>query len=263
MRPPAGGLPFARRRPASYALGMDDAPRIGVTLWGDVAEAAAGRYLGRVAEAGATPVVLDASNAGRTRDIVATLDALMLTGGIDVDPARYGAARHAKVKETDPARDAMELAALDAALARDVPVLAICRGHQLLNVGFGGALLQHIDSGEHRADYRTAGYPSRWHDVTVEGATRLAVACAATRFEINSRHHQAVTEETRAAGLRAVAWADDHGRALIEGLESEQHRWVVGVQWHPERPEEHRPAFAPVSRRLFDAFVGEAARVRA
>ncbi len=242
---------------------MAGQPRIGVTLWDDVAPAAAERYVGRVAEAGATPVTLDASNAGGIRELALTLDALMLTGGIDVDPARYGAERHPKVKEIDAARDRMELEALEAALNRDIPVLAICRGHQLLNVGFGGALLQHIDSGEHRADYRTEGYPSRWHAVTVAEGTRLAAATGEPRFEINSRHHQAVTEDTRAAGLRAVAWADDHGRALVEGLESEQHRWVVGVQWHPERPEEHHPAFAPLSRRLFAAFVREAARVRA
>lgn len=242
---------------------MAEQPTVGVTLWDDVAPAAAERYVARVAEAGATPVALDASNAGRTAELARALDGLVLTGGIDVDPACYGAKRHPKVKEVDSARDRMELAALEAALARDIPVLAICRGHQLLNVGFGGALLQHIDSGEHRADYRAEGYPSRWHDVTVADGTRLAAAIGVRRFEINSRHHQAVTEDTRASGLRAVAWADDHGNALVEGLESEQHRWVVGVQWHPERLEEHHAAFAPLSRRLFDAFVAEVARVRA
>jgi putative glutamine amidotransferase len=156
----------------------------------------------------------------------------------------------------------MELEYLEQALKRDIPVLAICRGHQILNVGFGGALLQHIDSGEHRADFRTPGYPSRWHDLEIAEDSRLAAALGATKLEINSRHHQAVQAASLASGLRPVAFAADHGGELIEGMESEQHRWVVGVQWHPERPEEHKPAFAPIMRRLFEAFVAQAVALR-
>jgi putative glutamine amidotransferase len=185
----------------------------------------------------------------------------MLTGGVDVDPARYGADRHPKVKSTHAARDEMEIAYLQAAAARDIPVLAICRGHQLLNVAFGGTLLQHIESGEHRADVRAEGMPSRWHDVQVEPTTRLADILGATHFRINSRHHQAVRAEDVAPGLRPVAYADDDGTQLIEGVESEAHRWLFGVQWHPERPESQEPDFAPRMRRLFAAFVA-AARVR-
>jgi putative glutamine amidotransferase len=238
-------------------------PRIGVTRWEDVPGEAVDRYWDRLKEAGAEVVDLDEGAADRISELAPQLDALMLTGGIDVDPAIYGAAeRHEKVRETAPDRDRMELAYLEAALRRDNPVLAICRGHQVLNVGFGGQLLQHIDSGEHRADYRTEGYPSRWHDVRVVGDARLAAALGATSLEINSRHHQAVTADVLAAGLRPVAWADDHGRDLVEGMESAEHQWVVGVQWHPERLEEHRPAFAPVMRRLFAAFVAEARKAR-
>lgn len=233
--------------------------RIGVTRWDDVPVEARDRYWTRVVEAGGEVVDLNEAAVGRVAEIAPSLDALMLTGGIDVDPARYGAERHAKVKETDPNRDALELEYLEGALARDIPVLAICRGHQVLNVGFGGSLLQHIESGEHRADFRTEGYPSRWHDLRIEEGSRLATAMDATHIEINSRHHQAVTTDTLASGLRPVAWAEDHGRDLVEGMESLQHRWVVGVQWHPERPEEQRTAFAPVMRRLFAAFL-EAAR---
>jgi gamma-glutamyl-gamma-aminobutyrate hydrolase PuuD len=239
-----------------------EAPRIGVTRWEDVPGEAADRYWSRVVEAGGEVVDLDASSASRVGELAASLDGLVLTGGIDVDPTCYGAERHVKVKETDPARDSMELAFLDAALARDVPVLAICRGHQLLNVGFGGALLQHIDSGEHRADYRAEGYPSRWHDLRLESPSRLE-AIFGDAVEINSRHHQAVTRDTLAAGLRPVAWSDDHGRDLVEGVESLQHSWVIGVQWHPERLEPHKPHFAPAQRRLFEAFVAAARRVRA
>lgn len=242
---------------------MSEAPRIGVTSWGDMAAEALDRYQARVREAGGEVIDLDEAAAGRTADLAPSLDALMLTGGLDVDPATYGATRHVKVKETSRDRDAMELAFLEAALRRDIPVLAICRGHQLMNVGFGGTLLQHIDSGEHRADFATPGYPSRWHRVRLSGATRLSAAYGALEFEVNSRHHQAVTMVHLASGLRPIAFADDHGTGLVEGSESEEHRWVVSVQWHPERPEAQAAGFAPLMRRLFDAFIAEARKVRA
>lgn len=243
---------------------MSVRPRIGVTRWEDVPGEAVDRYWSRVREAGAEVVDLDESSAASIARTAPSLDGLVLTGGIDVDPSNYHAPeRHPKVKETSPARDDAELAYLDAALRRDIPVLAICRGHQLLNVGLGGSLLQHIESGEHRADYRTEGYPSRWHDLRILDGTRLAAALGHTSIEINSRHHQAVRAADLAPGLRPVAFADDHGEDLIEGAESLRHRWVVGVQWHPERAEDHRPAFHPLMRRLFDAFVREAADVRA
>jgi putative glutamine amidotransferase len=242
---------------------MAERPRIGVTRWEDVPDEARDRYWARVEEAGGEVVDIDERTAGCVAEIAPTLDALVLTGGIDVDPSRYGdGERHPKVKETAPARDDMELAYLRAACDRDIPVLAICRGHQVLNVGFGGRLLQHIDSGEHRADYRTEGYPSRWHDLTIDQDSLLADIFGATRLRINSRHHQAVTMNKLGAGLRPVAFADDHGRSLVEGMESEQHRWVVGVQWHPERPEPQEPGFAPAMRRLFAALIAQTERIR-
>lgn len=236
---------------------MNTKPRIGVTRWDDVPPEARDRYWARLTESGAEVIDLDEAAVGRVAELAPTLDALLLTGGIDVDPTVYGAERHVKVKETARERDEMELAYLSAALERDIPVLAICRGHQLLNVGFGGALLQHVESGVHRADLRTEGYPSRWHDARIEPGSKLSAALGQTALEINSRHHQAVTASTLGAGLRPVAWAHDDGGELIEGMESEQHRWVVGVQWHPERPEDHHPAFAPGMRKLFDAFVAQ------
>ena len=243
---------------------MTDLPRIGVTRWDDVPSEARDRCWARTREAGGEVIDLNEGAAGRAAEIGPTLEALVLTGGIDVDPETYRATgRHPKVKETAPGRDAMELSFLEHALKRDIPVLAICRGHQLLNVGFGGALLQHVESGEHRADFRTPGYPSRWHDLQIAEDSRLAEALGATSIEINSRHHQAVHAATLGEGLRPVAFAADLVGELIEGVESREHRWVVGVQWHPERLEEHKPAFAPMMRRLFDAFVVQAQKVRA
>jgi len=241
----------------------DRMPRVGVTRWEDVAGEAVDRYWSRVREAGGEVVDLSQETAGRAADLARGIDALMITGGVDVDPARYGAERHPKVRQTHPERDEMESACIEAALERDIPVLAICRGHQLLNVVLGGTLLQHIDSGEHRADLRAPGMPSRWHEVAVEEGSRLAGVLGATRFAINSRHHQAVRPEDLAPGLAPVAFADDHGRTLIEGFEGERYSWLIGVQWHPERPEEHEPSFAPRMRRLFDAFVTAARGVRA
>src|SRR5205823_6451828 len=194
----------------------EDRPLVGVTRWEDVPGEVVDRYWARVREAGGVVLDLNEELAGNVTEAAARIDGLMLTGGVDVDPARYGTDRHPKVRQTHPERDAMEVACLEAALRRDIPVLAICRGHQLLNVAFGGTLLQHIESGEHRADYRSEGYPSRWHELRITPATRLAEVLGATTFETNSRHHQAVRASDLAVGLHALAFADDDGDDLVE-----------------------------------------------
>ena len=178
--------------------------RIGITRWEDIPGERFEAYCERVSEAGAEPVELSGPDAD-----VATLDGLIVTGGLDVEPERYGEMRHPKVKQTDPARDEFELAVLRDALAADLPVLAICRGHQLLNVAFGGRLLQHIEDGSHRADFHTPTAPSRWHTVRVEPGCRLRAILGAGEIEVNSRHHQAVLPETLAAGLTPVAFSPD------------------------------------------------------
>lgn len=222
-------------------------PRIGVTRWEDVPGEKIEAYRARVREAGGEPLDLDGNEA-----LSAGFDALILTGGIDVAPQRYGEQPHAKVKLFDSARDAFEEAALRIALERDRPVLAVCRGHELLNVAFGGTLLQHIDSGEHRAHLSQEGQPSRWHTVQLEPTSRLRRILGADVVEVNSRHHQAVLPETLAPGLTVAATSPD---GLIDAVESQAHRWVIGVQWHPERPEPEHPAFAPMCRPLFAALV--------
>jgi putative glutamine amidotransferase len=174
---------------------------------------------------------------------VAALDGvrgLVLTGGEDVAPARYGAAPHSKLEATDPDRDAAEVALIAAAATRGVPILAICRGIQILNVALGGTLYQDLDS-ERPGLIAHAGDASR-HAVRVEAGSlleRTLGACAAT---VNSRHHQAIRD--LAPGLRAVAWAED---GVIEGAEpsSPSAPWTLAVQWHPEDLTE---------RALFDGF---------
>ena len=229
-------------------------PRIGVTRWEDVLGERIEDYWECIDAAGGTALDL------HLKGDVGELDGLILTGGYDVDPAAYGEERHSKVKLVDPARDAFEFALLRAALERDLPVLAVCRGNQLLNVALGGGLLQHIDDRSHVADYRTEGYPSRWHPVRLEPGSRLAAIMGESEVIVNSRHHQAVTSNRLAPGLRAVALAPD---GIVEATESREHRWALGVQWHPERPEHEHPHFAPQSRRLFQALVREAAAVSA
>ncbi|HXF50125.1 MAG TPA: gamma-glutamyl-gamma-aminobutyrate hydrolase family protein [Dehalococcoidia bacterium] len=234
-------------------------PRIGVTRWEDVVGERISAYHERVREAGGVEVDLGPERAcASAAALVPELDGLVLTGGVDIDPSQYGAAPHPKTNRPRPERDAFERALLEEALARDLPVLAICRGHQLLNVVCGGALLQHIEDGSHRADYRA--HPdgvSRKHPVALTG--RLADIFGAWELVVNSRHHQAVTRETLAPGLRPLATSPDE---LVEAVELTGRRWVIGVQWHPERPEPEIPGFAEASRRLFAAFLEAAASGR-
>jgi putative glutamine amidotransferase len=218
--------------------------KVGVTRWEDIAGESIERYWQRLRDAGLEPADL--------RDTTASLDGLsglVLTGGIDIDPARYGAKRHEKVRRIDPERDEFELGLLGRALSLDMPVLAICRGHQLLNVCRGGPLLQHIEGDSHRADYATEGYPSRSHEVTLLDGSRLRDWYGGERLLVNSRHHQAVTATSVAPGLKVTALSDD---GMVEGSESAGHTWVVSVQWHPERDEPQLDGFAASGRRLFE-----------
>ncbi len=175
---------------------------------------------------------------------VAALDAvrgLVLTGGEDVDPARYGATPHPKLEPTDPARDAAELALIAAARQRRLPILAICRGIQILNVALGGTLYQDLDS-ERPGPIVHSGGDERRHAIRVEPDSLLARTLGTEQATVNSRHHQAIRD--LAPGLRAVGWADD---GLIEAVEPADRGapWMLAVQWHPEDLNE---------RALFDGF---------
>lgn len=209
---------------------------------------------------------IDVCEAGRG---MSEFTGLVITGGRDIDPALYGEPRSPYTQEPNPERDLLDFALLREALERDLPVLAICRGHQVLNVCLGGRLLQHVQA-PLLHDAGGADRPSRWHAITLTKAGRLAEALGMpdadrlalapppfTSLEVNSRHHQAVTAEGLAPGLHAVAWSED---GLIEAVECEGRRWVVGVQWHPERPEPDHPHFQYLSQRLFAAFAASVRR---
>ena len=182
----------------------------------------------------------------------ADVDGLCLAGGPDIAPSRYGESDPTHLaKEPDLERDDLEFDAIDAALRRDIPVLGICRGFQLINVALGGRLVLNVD------DHEPEDLDSvrLHHDVAIDPSSKLAAASGRGLLEVNSRHHQAVTSKELAPSLHATATVGD----LIEAFESDEHRWVVGVQWHPERIGKDQ-GMSPEVEGVFDAFVQEAAR---
>jgi putative glutamine amidotransferase len=246
-----------------------DRPRIGVPFR-TAAEENAGEakrhkitnYYRAVEEAGGevVPVSLHLS-AGERKRLAESLDGVVLPGSpADVDPARYGASRHAASHEADKQREDTDYALLDDAFASGKPVLAICYGTQLLNVCLGGSLYQDIAGElhspiEHSKDGLPSGAPDPVHPARIESGgeiAQLAAACgfqsAGGRFEaqVNTSHHQAIRDPGR--GLRVAAYAPD---GVIEAVEHEPHKhWVIGVQWHPERM-----AADALSRALFRALI--------
>jgi gamma-glutamyl-gamma-aminobutyrate hydrolase PuuD len=207
-------------------------------------------YVDAVARHGGNPVLVHVNTPAEERSrLFDTMDGLLLSGGAgDIDPALYGEATGG-ARNVDRARDDMELAAWRAAEQRWIPVLGICRGHQIINVFSGGGLIQDVPS--------HAGTPygqgeALVHDLDIDPDSKLARAIAEAapngfaateqadsilELAVNSFHHQAIDESRLARGLRAVAWAHSEAGRLVEGLESREDRWVVGVQCHPERLE--------------------------
>lgn len=223
-----------------------------ITSWTAGALAVPRGYTDALDRAGAQPVVVPPplDGAADATILLEPFAGLVLTGGADVDPARYGQAPHPSVYGADQSLDAFEVALVDAALAKGVPVLAICRGHQLLNVALGGTLDQHITDHPGLVDH---GAPASGpgggvdHAVSIEAGSRLAEALGVTRCSVRSHHHQAVAD--LAPKARATAWADD---GINEAFELDE-GWVVAVQWHPEVT----AGDDPTQQRLFDAFTAE------
>ena len=208
------------------------------------------KYHDRVRESGGEPVDLHPALGAPYARLIEGLDGVVICGGPDVNPSIYGQEPHPETAGIDDGRDALEIAMITEAMARDLPVFAICRGHQILNVALGGPLLQHIEGDSHRAHDGGAG-DSRFHDLLIEPGTKLHALLGQERMETNSRHHQAVTTDGIAPGLLPTAFSPD---GLVEAMEHPAYRWVVGVQWHPER-DEVKDAFRP----LFADFVAQAA----
>ena len=195
-------------------------------------------YSRRVDEAGGLPLVLPASEAG-TGDperVLDLLDGLLLAGGGDVDPATYGAEPEPQTANTRIERDRFELALARAALARDLPLLGICRGLEILNVACGGTLEQHLPDAE--LHLHTPGRFSD-HDVKLEPGSLAARTIGAERATVRSHHHQGVGQ--LGEGLVASGWAEPGG--AIEAVENPDRRWALGVLWHAEE-EQPSPVLA-------------------
>src|SRR5918999_2859320 len=227
------------------------------TVWDNEAFLLARAYIDAIQAAGGLAYMIppDACTPAEPDAVLDSLDALVLAGGADVDPASYGAQPHRCTTGTRPERDAAEIPLARRALERDLPLLGICRGMQLLNVALGGTLIQHLPDdvghGDHR---RTLGsFDDADHDVRLAPGTLAADACGELTHATKSHHHQGVAE--LGDGLVASGWSvlDD----LVEAVEAPDARWALGVQWHPEVD----PA-SPVVAALVDEAAEPAVRPR-
>jgi putative glutamine amidotransferase len=225
--------------------------------WTRNAYASPQNYADALARAGARPMVVPPVRAGSAAEWLDGVDGLVLSGGGDVDPARYGKEPHPQEYGVESDVDQFELDLLGAALDRGLPVLAVCRGAQLLNVAFGGTLHQHLAATGGLLDH---GVPSTrkpsHHRVRIVAGSQLAAALGVEAATVASIHHQAI--DIVADELTVTARAPD---GMVEAIEPREpgSAWVVGVQWHPEWTADRDP----IQQRLFDCFVAEARDRRA
>jgi putative glutamine amidotransferase len=203
-------------------------------------------YVRAVEAAGGRPLLVPPSEEG-VGETLDALDGLIVSGGPDVDPSLYGQEAHAATAGVHEERDRGELALLTAALERDLPVLAVCRGSQLLNVARGGDLVQHLPDVLGKETHKHTPGAFADHGVTVAQGTRLG-ALMGERAPVKSHHHQGLGRI--GDGLVESAWAED---GTVEGLEDPERRFALGVLWHPEEGEDAA---------LFRALVDEARRYR-
>jgi len=230
-------------------------PSIGLTcnvetirygLWTEPAAMVPLAYVKAVARAGGRPLLLaptpaDLDDPGELLDI---LDGVLITGGADLDPAAYGADPHPETAATSAERDAFELLLVREAAERDMPCLGICRGMQVVNVAYGGALDQHLPDGLEHDIHRGDGGAFADHRVDVEPGSLAAVAAGGTSVAVRSYHHQGVGR--LGDGLRVTGRAEGDG--TVEAIEDAGRRFMLGVLWHPEEDE---------ADRLIGAFVRE------
>jgi putative glutamine amidotransferase len=223
----------------------------GVLGWRQGAVASTTAYVEALQRAGGDPVIvppvlLDDADAG-TR--LRRFDGLLLVGGGDVDPARYGQEARPEVAHISPARDDFEIPLVRAAIDGGMPTVCICRGAQVLNVALGGTLHQHISDREDLVLHRNPdGSDGVLHEVRVQPGSRVMKAMGVERARTFSHHHQAL--DRLGAGLVPVGWAED---GLLEAVELDD-GWVLGLQWHAEAT----AAADPTQQAIFDALVREA-----
>jgi len=211
-------------------------PLIGVTTWRSPRPpnrfqyAVSSEYVAAVEEAGGIAVTLPAQPKA-VPELIAGLDALILTGGKDIDPVHYGQPLHPATHGIDPDRDRFELDLTRMAVERGLPLLGICRGIQVLNVALGGTLIQDIPAQVLAALVHQSpdDAPIATHHVRLQPNSRLAALIQCTDLLTNSGHHQAI--QSLSPALRAVGWSQDD---VVEAVESTNQAFVIGVQWHPE-----------------------------
>lgn len=211
------------------------------------------QYVAAIQEPGGCAVLLTpAHDEQAVRELLACCHGLLLTGGEDVDPVRYGAAPHPELGAVNEARDAMEIAAVRTALERRLPILGICRGMQLLNVALGGTLVQDLASERPSplAHEQEAPTDRGWHVARVREGSKLRRIVGAGEIFTNSFHHQAI--DRIADALEPSAWAED---GVIEAAEGRSGGWLYAVQWHPERTVAPAGAAETPDHRLLGAFV--------
>jgi putative glutamine amidotransferase len=210
-------------------------------------------YVERLRAAGARTAIVPPGEAGAPEELLAPFDALLLVGGGDVEPTRYGGdAQEPHTYGVEPERDALEILLVRTAEDLRLPILAICRGMQVLNVAYGGTLLQHLPAvpglGAH-------GLPLdegvAMHEVRLAPASLARTSLGAETVRCASHHHQGV--DRLGEGLEASGWSED---GLVEAIEAADGAWILGVQWHPEETAAEDPA----QQALFDAFVERARR---
>ena len=228
-------------------------PLIGLTTYGRGADnryTLPADYIDAVRRAGGVPLLI-APGESRVEAILDVIDALVLSGGGDIDPSRYDGKRHETNYSIDQERDTLELELARRVIDSSIPTLGICRGAQILNVVQGGKLIEHIpDEVGVKVLHRAPPREPVTHGVKLKPGSRLAKILGRDQFDATSWHHQAL--RGAAAGFDAVAHAPD---GTIEAIEMPSHPWMIAVQWHPELS----AASDPLQQKLFDALV-EAAR---
>jgi putative glutamine amidotransferase len=237
-------------------------PRIGIcaaveqarwTVWDQQAVLLSRAYMDAIQQAGGLALMIppDPALVADPDEVLDLLDGLILAGGADIDPSAYDAEAHPETHGTNPERDTFEVALARRALERDIPLLGICRGMQLMNVAKGGTLAQHLpDDVGHEDHRRHAGsFDDADHDVRLKDGSLAAEAAGEERHATKSHHHQGIAE--LGEGLETTGWSvlDE----LPEAIEAPGHRFALGVQWHPE---------ADPDSPLIAALVAEAARSR-
>ena len=203
--------------------------------WTLLANVSPRSYTLTVQAAGGMALLLppDDEAAEQPSEMLDLIDGLMLSGGSDVDPGSYGAVPHPETRGTWPERDRFELALTHAALERDMPVLGICRGFQLLNVACGGTLDQHLPDRLGNDDHRHTPGTFGDHEVRIQEGTLAARAVGGGHSSVKSHHHQGIDE--LGEGLVAVGWSD--GDDVVEAVELPDKPYALGVLWHPEEDE--------------------------